>query len=124
MRTAACALAVLCAWSLSLAAHHSYASYDTARTVTVEGVLEEFVWVAPHSLIKLRGDDGRLYTAEWRAPGALGRIGVKKDTLKPGDRLALKGNPRRDFADTGIMSFKAIRRELDGWVFPPPVSLP
>jgi hypothetical protein len=88
------------------------------RTVSIDGVLEEFTWAAPHSLVKVRGDDARLYTAEWRAPNALIRAGITQETLAVGERVVVTGNPRRDFAESGIVNFKAISRPRDGWKWP------
>ena len=102
----------------SLSAHHSYAAYDTNRIMHVEGVLEEFGWVAPHSLIKVKDEDGRLYIFEWQAPGSLQRRGVQQDTLKRGDRLVLTGNPHRGFDQNRILNFTSMERPADGWKWP------
>ena len=51
--------AALCT-GVSLSAHHSYSAYERDRIVEVQGVLEEFDWVAPHSLLKVKDDEGRL----------------------------------------------------------------
>lgn len=111
------ALAAAAAGS-SLSAHHSYATYDTDRVIHVEGVLEEFDWVAPHSLIKVKDEDGRLYIFEWQAPGSLQRRGVQQDTLKKGDRLVLTGNPHRGFDQNRILNFRSMERPADGWKWP------
>jgi hypothetical protein len=102
----------------STSAHHSYAPYDLTRTVEIEGVIEEFEWIAPHSLLKVRSDEARLYTAEWRAPVGLQRIGIERDTLKEGERIVITGNPRRDFDESRILNFKSVRRLADGWRWP------
>ena len=52
----------------SLSAHHSYSAYDVDRLVEVEGVIDEFEWRAPHSLLKVKADDGGMYIFEWQAP--------------------------------------------------------
>ena len=62
--------------------------------------------VAPHSLLKVRGDDGHLYTAEWQSPVGLKRSGIEPGTLRKGDRVILKGNPRRDFTESRVVNFK------------------
>jgi hypothetical protein len=57
----------------STSAHHSYSAYDMTRLVDIEGTVDEFVWIAPHSLLIVRTDEARVYKAEWRAPiGARG----------------------------------------------------
>ena len=76
-----------------LSAHHSYSAYHTDRLVEIEGVIDEFEWRAPHSLLKVKADDGQLYIFEWQAPLSLQRRGVQQDTLKAGDRIVVTGNP-------------------------------
>jgi uncharacterized protein DUF6152 len=104
--------------SASLSAHHSYSAYDTDRLVEVQGVLEEFDWRSPHSLIKVTDEEGRLYIFEWQATGSLQRRGIHADTLKKGDRLVIAGNPHRNFEDNRILNFKSMRRLADGWKWP------
>ena len=101
-----------------IAAHHSYGAYDLDRVVEIQGVIEEFEWISPHSLLKVRAEDGRLYIAEWQAPRVLERRGVARDSLNKGERIVMTGNPRRDFDDTSIMNFKSVRRPADGWQWP------
>lgn len=103
---------------LSLSAHHSYSAYETDRLMEVQGVLEEFAWIAPHSLITVRDEDGRLYIFEWQASGSLQRRGIQQDTLKKGDRLVVTGNPHRNFEENRILNFKSVQRTADGWKWP------
>jgi hypothetical protein len=117
---------VLCAvLAGSVSAHHSYAAFETDRIVEISGVLEQFDVVTPHSLVKLTTDEGRLVTGEWLAPVALKRRGVDPLLLKHGDRIVIAGNPRRDFADTGIINVKSVTRPPDGltWAAPRPPAL-
>lgn len=102
----------------SLSAHHSYSAYETDRLVEVEGVVDEFEWRAPHSLLKVRADDNQLYIFEWQAPIGLQRRGIQQDTLKKGDRVHAKGNPHREFEQNRILNFKSVQRLADGWKFP------
>src|SRR5687767_14730957 len=73
---------VIAAAGGSLSAHHSYSAYHTDRLVEVEGVIDEFDWRAPHSLLKVRADDGSMHIFEWQAPLSLQRRGIQQDTLK------------------------------------------
>ena len=78
MRNLLLAVAIIAAMTcLPVSAHHSYAAFETDRIVEISGVLEQFDVVAPHSLVKLRADEGRLVTGEWLAPVALRRRGVR-----------------------------------------------
>jgi hypothetical protein len=118
MKRALCAALLMIAAGPTSTAHHSYAAYHTDRLIDVEGVVEAFDWISPHSLLKIRADDGRLYIGEWRAAAAMHRTGVDRDTLRLGDRLVVSGNPRRDIDDSGVVNIKAIRRLADGWRWP------
>lgn len=110
-------LLILCVSTGVVAGHHSYGGYDLDNAVSIEGVLEVFEFKAPHALLRVRGDDTRLYTGEWTAPQALTRSGVGADTLVAGQRLVLGGFPKRDFAESGILTLRSVRRPADGWVF-------
>ena len=101
-----------------LSAHHSYAAYDRTRVIEYAGVIEEFKVVSPHSLLRVKGDDGHLYTGEWLAASLLKRRGVEPGTLQIGDRVILKGNPRYDIAESGIVNLKGVQRMSDGWTWP------
>ena len=54
------------------------------------------------------------YAAEWSSPRRLGRQGVTKGTLKPGDVVIVTGSPGR-VASEHKVHLKAIRRPADGW---------
>ena len=101
-------------------AHHSYAAYEMDRIVEIAGVLEAFEVVAPHSLIKITTDDGRLVVTEWVAPIGLERQNVDASALKKGDRIVVTGNPHREFASNGVLNFKSVTRPSDGltWAVP------
>ena len=86
--------------------------------VEIEGVIDEFEWRAPHSLLKVKTDDGSMHIFEWQAPGSLQRRGVQQDTLKTGDRIVVGGNPHREFEQNRILNFKSVRRLSDGWKWP------
>jgi hypothetical protein len=98
-------------------AHHSYAACDTARVVEFEGVIDEFRVMSPHTLLTVKAEDGRLYTGEWLASAALKRSGIDAGTLKAEERIVIRGNPRRDFNESGLMILKAVLRPSDGWTW-------
>ena len=119
MKWGLCVVAIVAAIARGqVSAHHSYAAYERDRLVEIEGVIEDFEVVAPHSLLKVRADDAHLYTAEWQSPSGLKRVGIEPGTLMKGDRVIMKGNPRRDFAESRVMNFKAVTRPADGWTWP------
>src|SRR5437762_11362154 len=88
----------------TLYAHHSFtATYDTAKTVTIEGKVTQFLLRNPHSFLHVTaiGKDGKEqnWNVEWAAAGQLGGAGVTRDSLKVGDPVVITGNPARDAAD-------------------------
>lgn len=75
-------------------AHHSAAMFDTSREILVEGVVEDFAWKNPHSYITVRTATGPL-TLELGPPSTLGPLGLKRDTIKVGDKVTLRAHPPR-----------------------------
>ena len=99
-------------------AHHAFASTFLDQTVTIEGRVVEFLFRSPHSvvLVETLGEKGQPITwaAEWGSGGQLSRLGIEKDTLKPGDRVIIIGNPSRNSADRRLRMLD-ITRPSDGW---------
>jgi hypothetical protein len=88
------AVAGLVAVSVPLFAHHGNASYDTAKTVTVQGTVTEYIWSNPHVLLKLDAKDGSGKTLHWiieaQNPLSQTEVGWTKDTFKPGDKVTVE----------------------------------
>lgn len=81
-------------------AHHSFAMFDPARVVTLQGKVKEFRWVNPHVSLFIEvaapaGDSG-IWSVELTSPGNLTRLGWSRQSLKAGDRVAVEVNPLRD----------------------------
>lgn len=100
-------------------AHHSFSAYyHENQSISIEGQVREFQLRSPHALLLVtaRTPEGRLetYTAEWGNPRRLGRQGITKDTLQPGDVVVVTGSPGRTATDYKV-HLKAIRRPADGW---------
>lgn len=100
-------------------AHHSFpATYIVDKQVTIEGTVVQFLFRNPHSFVHVlvTGKDGKTVTwaVEWGAGGALGSDNIKADTIKPGDKVIVTGNPARD-ADTNRIRMRSIERPADGF---------
>ena len=99
-------------------AHHSFASTYSSETVTIKGRVVEFLFRNPHSviLVETAGEKQQTITwaAEWGTAGQLSRQGIESDTLQPGDRVILSGNPSRNSADHRLR-LGDIARPSDGW---------
>ena len=89
-------------------AHHSFSMYDRGRTVTLNGVVKEYVWTSPHVTIQLlAGRNGRgvvTWSIEGSSPTVLARGGWTSSLLKPGDRVSLGMHPRKDGAAGGLLA--------------------
>jgi hypothetical protein len=100
--SAACALAMLLlASSAPVLAHHGFAvEFDRNNVVTVNGQVTKMEFMNPHIYIyvDVKGDDGKVtnWAFEGGPPNVLYRQGWRKDTVKPGDRVTIKGYRARD----------------------------
>jgi hypothetical protein len=93
-------------------AHHSFAAaFDASKPVVVSGVVTEIRLVNPHSqfVIDVTGADGTVETWKFEAstPSSLIRSGFKPGTLKPGDKVTVKGSHARDMTQNA-----AVAREI------------
>lgn len=84
-------------------AHHSFASTFLKQSITIDGKVVEFLFRSPHSVVLVETLDEKrqpiTWAAEWGTAGQLSRIGIEKDTLKPGDHVIINGYPSRNAAD-------------------------
>ena len=98
-------------------AHHSFAAtYHEDKTVKIEGKLVQFLFRNPHSFVHVQApdDQGQMqrWAVEWAAAGQL--TGIARDTLKPGDRVIITGNPGRTVEDHRLR-MRSILRPKDGF---------
>jgi hypothetical protein len=106
----------------NLCAHHSFtATYDTGKTVSVEGKVVQFLLRNPHSFlhIEVKGKDGKteVWNIEWAAAGQLG--GTIASSIKAGDLVTISGNPARDAADLRLRIVNFGRTDGESWGFTP-----
>ena len=96
---------MLSAMAFSLAAppaqaHHSYAMFDRAKTVTLSGTIREYRWTNPHSWIQITvpGEGGGTdeWSVEMGSPFELLRVGWTAKTVKAGDRVSIQVHPVKD----------------------------
>jgi hypothetical protein len=92
-------------------AHHAFSAvYDDKQTVTVEGVVTQFKFVNPHALMSMDVTDksGKVvtWTVEFAGRLNLAEGGWTADTVKPGERIKVTGNPARQ--NDHQMSFSKI----------------
>jgi hypothetical protein len=99
--------------------HHSFpATYIEGETATIEGELAAFMFRNPHSFVhvNVKGQDGNVirYSVEWGAAAALGRQGIDRATLRPGDFVIISGLPGRNAEDNRLL-LRTIERPSDGF---------
>jgi len=99
-------LGIVCAAAGSAVAHHSMAMFDQQNSIKIEGVVQDFRFVSPHTFILLEvkgdNDDVSTWSLEGDSPSHLARDGWTSKSLKPGDLLKLTINPLRSGAPGGF----------------------
>jgi uncharacterized protein DUF6152 len=88
-------------------AHHSFAAeFDEEKPIEFTGTVKEVEWTNPHvyTQVQVKLPDGsvKVYRVEGSAPNSLVRNGWKKDTLKPGDEVSVKGLQARNAASRNV----------------------
>jgi hypothetical protein len=103
-------IAIACL-SLSLAsaawAHHSQAAFDFKSVVEVAGTVKELDWRSPHARLYVDVIDNQGNVVDWNfelpSPMTLMRRGWKRDSLKPGDKVTVKGARARHVPAIGYV---------------------
>lgn len=93
------AVACLMLLSPTAAAHHAGTMFDYQNPQELTGTVRAFQFTNPHCYIQLVVQrDGR--TEEWSielaAPSHLHRLGWRRNSLSPGDRVTVSISPLRD----------------------------
>jgi hypothetical protein len=90
---------VVLALAVPVTAHHSFAMFDTAKPVTIIGVVSAFEWTNPHAYIELDVADAKGAVTHWSielgSTSILMRAGWKFNTLKKGDKVTALVSPLR-----------------------------
>jgi len=96
---------VLCILSIAASgralAHHSFAAeFDAAKPVKLTGTVTKVEWTNPHIwfFMDVKEADGRVtnWGFEMASPNQLLRLGWKRDSMKPGDEVAVEASRARD----------------------------
>jgi hypothetical protein len=103
MRLQALCLAVVAGSALTAPAmaHHSFAMFDADKTLTMTGTVKEFEWTNPHSWLRIMVVDpasGNVvqWMLELGSPVQQERVGMTRDSLKPGDKVTVTMHPLKD----------------------------
>lgn len=84
-------------------AHHAFnAEYDASKAVRWTGTVTKVEWMNPHARFYVDVKDESGTVANWNfelgSPLQLRRQGWSRDSLKPGDQIAVEGYPAKDGA--------------------------
>jgi hypothetical protein len=103
----AAVVAMFLAGTTVLTAHHSFAMFDTTKTVTISGTVTVFQWTNPHAYIELDAPEARggqkHWTIEMGSPSILLQSGWKYKDLKFGDKLKVDISPLRNGDPGGLL---------------------
>jgi hypothetical protein len=111
--------------SRPLVAHHGAASFDNTRTVTVEGIVTEYVWANPHVYVKVDVTDESGQTVTWvvetQSVVNQANAGWSSTMFKPGDRVLMDATPAKGGRPVGIFRTRGGRLVINGQEFVPRV---
>jgi hypothetical protein len=90
-------------------AHHGFAvEFDQNNPLTLSGVVTKMEFENPHIYfyVDVKGKDGKVanWAFEGGPPNVIYRRGWRKDTLKPGDVVTVKGFRAKDGSHLGACS--------------------
>jgi hypothetical protein len=103
----------------TLFAHHSYsATYETTKSITLDGAIVQFVYRNPHSFLHIDAPDpsgaSQRWAVEWAGTTQLAQAGVKRDSLKVGDKVVISGRPSRVAGEYRVLMVN-LSRPADGF---------
>ena len=91
--------------SVPLFAHHGGAAYDTAKKITVKGIVTEWFWANPHCFLKFDAKDDKGSVVHWATetsnPADMVNLGWSKQSFKPGDEVTVTFTPVKNGVPVG-----------------------
>lgn len=86
-------------------AHHSFAMFDASKTVTLSGTVKSFEWTNPHMWLTVSVPQASgqpiEYPLEMQGIAGAVKLGWKRDTAKPGDKISVNIHPLKDGSHGG-----------------------
>jgi len=100
-------------------AHHSFgATYETSKSIKLDGTIVQFVYRNPHSFVHIEAPDEsgamQRWAVEWGGTSQLAQSGVKRDSLKVGDKVVINGRPSRVPGEYRVLMVN-LARPADGF---------
>ena len=99
-------IVVLALGTQSAMAHHSFAMFDTAKSVTITGTVSTFEWTNPHAYIEIdtvETTGAKHWSVEMGSPSILMQSGWKIKDLKHGDKITVVLSPLKDGKPGGLL---------------------
>ena len=99
-------IVVLALGTQSAMAHHSFAMFDTAKSVTITGTVSTFEWTNPHAYIEIDTAEttgAKHWSVEMGSPSILQQSGWKYKDLKFGDKIKVDLSPLRSGEPGGLL---------------------
>ena len=101
-------------------AHHSGATYDMTRVITIEGTVASLAWANPHISMRVetRGPDGAplLQEIEAMSVAQARGLGLRREAISPRQRVVVRAAPNR--RGSGERAFGITVTTSDGAVMP------
>jgi hypothetical protein len=102
-------------------AHHSFgATYEVSKSIKLEGAIVQFVYRNPHSFVHVEAPDesgaSQRWAIEWAGTSQLQQAGVKRDSLKVGDKVVINGRPSRVPGEYRVLMVN-LTRPSDGFTW-------
>lgn len=130
MKWPAATLAALLALPSLVLAHHSFAMFDMAKSISYQGKVKEVQWTNPHIWVELNVTANGKTTSlsfEGAAIAVVKRVGWLKDTVQAGDSITIVGHPYRDGRPGGSIDHIILadgRKVGTGDAIPPALVVP
>lgn len=101
------AVAGLLVVSVPLLAHHSAATFDTTKEITLKGTVTGWAWTNPHTFLKFDAKDDtgtvRNWAGESANPIAMTQRGWSRTSFKAGDEITVTLQPARNGEPVGLL---------------------
>jgi len=89
-----------------LLAHHSFAMFDTQKSMSLTGTVTTFEWTNPHAYIEIDVPDAgatKHWSIELGSPSILMQSGWKFKDLKHGDKITVEISPLKSGQLGGLL---------------------
>lgn len=94
-RLALGAAALLACLPAAALAHHGWSSYDSERTIRLQGSFSSVSWANPHGMATMNWQ-GRRWTVVLAPVSRMEARGLSEAMIAPGERVRVVGYPRKD----------------------------